>query len=385
MKILSVLTYYRPHTSGLTIYAEHLGKALAKLGHEVTILTSQYDKSLPLEEVSEGVRIVRVPVAFRISKGVIMPSFGITASKLVAQHDVIHLHLPQFDAAGLAVRGWLFKKPTVVTYHCDLLMPPGFISKLANQAILMMNAITGIFSDKVVAYTQDYADHSHFLKRYKDKVVVIPPPVDLPATSPDDVAAFRQRFNPENKSPVIGMATRFAAEKGIEVLLNAMPALLARHPDLLVLYSGKVEGIIGEEAYLARLMPQIEKYKASGNWRFVGNLSLREIAAFYQTLDVLTVPSLNSTESFGLVQIEAMQNAVPCVTSNLPGVRYPVRTHGMGKIFEIGSAAGLTEAMLEVLENHDVYQTPRVDVKEPYKPENVAQRYLQLFESLQKA
>ena len=51
MKILSVLTYYRPHTSGLTIFAERHAKALARRGHEVTVLTSQYDKDTPLEEM----------------------------------------------------------------------------------------------------------------------------------------------------------------------------------------------------------------------------------------------------------------------------------------------------------------------------------------------
>ena len=62
MRILTVLTYYRPHTSGLTIYAERLAKALAKRGHQVTVLTSQFDKSTPLEEEQDGVRIRRVPV-----------------------------------------------------------------------------------------------------------------------------------------------------------------------------------------------------------------------------------------------------------------------------------------------------------------------------------
>ncbi|MGZ6347894.1 MAG: glycosyltransferase, partial [Anaerolineales bacterium] len=70
MRILTVLTYYRPHTSGLTIYAERLARAFAKKGHQVTVMTTQYDKSLPLEEMMDGVRVVRVPVALRISKGV---------------------------------------------------------------------------------------------------------------------------------------------------------------------------------------------------------------------------------------------------------------------------------------------------------------------------
>ena len=105
MKILIVLTYYRPHTSGLTIYAERLAKALVNRGHTVTVLTSQFEKSLQEREILDGVNIVRVPILFRVSKGVIMPKFGYLATKLVMEHDVIMLHLPQFDAAGVAFKG----------------------------------------------------------------------------------------------------------------------------------------------------------------------------------------------------------------------------------------------------------------------------------------
>ena len=81
MRILTVLTYYRPHTSGLTIYAERLARAFAKRGHQVTVMTTQYDKSLPLEEMMDGVRVIRIPVAMRISKGVIAPTFGLVATR----------------------------------------------------------------------------------------------------------------------------------------------------------------------------------------------------------------------------------------------------------------------------------------------------------------
>ena len=47
MKILTVLTYYRPHTSGLTIYAERLARAFVQRGHQVTVMTTQYDPALP--------------------------------------------------------------------------------------------------------------------------------------------------------------------------------------------------------------------------------------------------------------------------------------------------------------------------------------------------
>ena len=107
MKILQVLTYYRPHISGLTIYVERLSKALAQHGHEVTVMTSQYDRDLARLEIKDGVTIRRVPVAFRVSKGVIMPTFGPLAWRMVGWADVVHHNLrrpaasrPTFDRDG---------------------------------------------------------------------------------------------------------------------------------------------------------------------------------------------------------------------------------------------------------------------------------------------
>ena len=226
MKILEVLTYYRPHMSGLTIYVERLSRALAKMGHEVTVLTSQYEDNLPREEMIEGVRVVRVPVAFRVSKGVIMPTFGWQASKYAWQADVIHLHLPQFDAPGLALRGRLFGKPVVLTYHCDLQLPQGGFNRLVDGVVATMNRLAGIFSNVVVTYTRDYGENSPFLSSYIGKKLhIIPPPVEL-ADCPLDVATtFRAKHALDGRK-VIGIAGRLATEKGIEILLHALPSSL---------------------------------------------------------------------------------------------------------------------------------------------------------------
>ena len=112
MKILIELTYYRPHTSGLTIYAERLAKALVQRGHEVTVLTSQYEKELPREEWMDGVHVVRVPVLFRISKGVIMPTLGWVTWRMVKQHDVIHLHRKSMLPASPCAVGFLENLPS---------------------------------------------------------------------------------------------------------------------------------------------------------------------------------------------------------------------------------------------------------------------------------
>jgi len=381
MKILIVLTYYRPHISGLTIYAERLAKAFARKGHQVTILTSQFKKEFPREEVVEGVRIIRAPVLFRLSKGVIMPTFGWLASKLAAQTDVIQLHLPQFDAAGISLRGRLLKKPTVITYHCDLLLPPGLLNRFANLSVEFMNWLTAIFTHQIVTYTRDYAENSHYLKAKMEKVMIIPPPVELPILRPEEVGAFSNHYNPRKQHPVIGMAARFATEKGVEVLLDALPGVLERYPNTLVQFVGPYQNIIGEEEYFERLSKRIKAYEEKDNWQFLGSLNPEQMAAFFPNLDLLVLPSLNSTEAFGLVQIEAMMNGIPCVASELPGVRQPVLRHGMGRIFPIGDSKGLTDAILEVLSHKENYETNKTPFT-IYEPELVATEYEALFEKI---
>ena len=384
MKILTVLTYYRPHTSGLTIYAERLARAFAKRGHEVTVMTTQYDKSLPREEIMDGVRVVRVPVAFRLSKGVIAPTFGWVATRLVWQHDVVQMHLPQFDAPGVAFRGRLLGKPAVLTYHCDLQLPASLFNRFVNAVVQFQNKLAGMLADHIVTYTQDYADNSPYLSRYTSKLTPILPPVELPDPAPGAVQAFADENSVDKRRPVIGMAARFASEKGVEVLLDAMPVILEKYPKAQVLFAGQYKDVMGELAYAKRLMSRIRQYEADGHWKFLGVLNPQEMAAFYPNLDVITVPSLNSTEAFGLVQIEAMINGVPSVPSALPGVRQPVLMHGMGRVSEISNPASLAGAILEVLDDAGKFKGDPSDVARQYDPDTVAAEYEKLFERLMK-
>ena len=382
MKILTVLTYYRPHTSGLTIYAERLAHAFVKRGHQVTVMTTQYDPSLPREEMMDGVKVIRVPVLARVSKGVLAPTFGLVATKLAWEHDVVQMHLPQFDAPGVAFRARLFGKPAVLTYHCDIQLPQGVFNRLVNAVVNFQNHMAGILSNHIVTYTQDYADHSPYLSHYASKLTPILPPVELPDPLPGAVSAFASTHLTQERRPVIGMAARFASEKGVEVLLDAMPAILKKYPKAQVLFAGTYQYVMGEQAYSDRLMPRIHEYEVNGNWKFLGNLDPVQMAAYYPNLDVITVPSLNSTEAFGLVQIEAMMNGVPSVPSALPGVRQPVKMHGMGAVSEIGNSESLATAILEVLDHKEKYRGDLSAIKAAYNPDTVAQEYEKLFEKL---
>jgi glycosyltransferase involved in cell wall biosynthesis len=380
VNVLLVLTYYHPHVSGLTIYVQRLATALAGRGHQVTVLTSRYDPALPAEEAIDGVRVVRAPVWFRVSKGVIMPAYPLLAWRLIRQNDVVSVHLPQFEASLLGLLGRLAGRPVVLTYHCDLQLPRGWFNRLVDRIVFVSNYLAGQLAQAAVAYTEDFAEHSHFLSRFLDKVYVIPPPVIMPAPDPAAGEAFRVDHDLEGR-PVVGMAARLATEKGVEVLIEAMPSLLATFPRLKVLFAGQYEDVMGEEAYYQRLMPLIERL-GQEHWEFLGVLTQGQMPAFFAACDVLVVPSLNSTESFGLVQVEAMLCGTPSIASNLPGVRQPPRMTGMGEVVPIGDADALTESITRVIQRLDEYHRPRSLIEDFFSLDKTVSGYEVLFSKL---
>ena len=133
---------------------------------------------------------MRVPVVLRVSKGVLAPTFGFVATRLVRTHDVVHLHLPQFDAPGVALRARLMRKPVVLTYHCDLRLPSGALNRVIDRVVKVQNNLAALLADHLVTYTQDYADHSTYLTRYGSRLTPILPPVAVEAAPPERVAAF---------------------------------------------------------------------------------------------------------------------------------------------------------------------------------------------------
>ena len=379
MKVLIVLTYYRPYVSGLSICAELVARALCARGHEVTVLTSRYNDKLSPEETIDGVRVIRVPVLFRISKGVIMPAFVYRAARLAKDTDIVHLFLPQFDAPFAAIMAKFFRKPVTITYACDIQLPAGFVNRAVNFVVNAMNHCTALFSDHIVTHTQDYADASPFLKKYRGKISFILPPVQCALATSAERELFRRKYQLQNCYPVIGMAARMAAEKGVEVLVEALPRILSRHPSARVLYAGQYRELYGEEKYVEKLMPMIKPYEEKGVWNFLGLLPDDQLSAFFRSIDVFVVPSLNSTEAYGMVQIEAMMNGVPVVISDLPGVRQPVLMTGRGKIIPVGDSPALAESICALAS-----ETGRSDAVHPYAaklhdPDYIAAQYESMF------
>ena len=379
MRILTTLYYYRPHYSGLTVYTERLARRLVARGHQVTILTSRYDPSLPRLERLDGLAIHRLTVGLKLSKGVIMPSMPYWATRLAASHDIVHLHVPQLDAAPMALTARLLGKPAVLTYHCDLRLPASPVNWLANHTSRLADRISAAAANIVVTNTRDYAESSPLLRRFLHKLVVISPPVEVEPVEQALVAEMRARLDVRPGQRLIGMAARLATEKGAEVLALAMSRVLERFPAARVLYVGQYQDVLGEEEYGRRLQPLLQSL--GDHWKFLGVLPSDEMAAFYRLCEVTVLPSLNSTESFGMVQVESMLCGTPVVASDLPGVREPTAVTGMGLVVPPAEPAALAEGIIRILDQPEAYRgNPRAAAR--YEPEHVAEAYETLFQSL---
>jgi glycosyltransferase involved in cell wall biosynthesis len=376
MKILVGLDYYLPNFSGLTLYAAALAEGLAARGHQVSVLTHRHRPELPAESEERGVRVLRAPVTARFGKALVSPPLLARALAEVPRSDVLHLHAPLVPAVPLASLAATARVPVVVTFHCDLQPPPS----LGQAAVEVVARASQDFAldraSRIVTNTEDYARNTGPLSDRIEKVTWILPPVDepsAPTSPPEDV---RKRFG-IGRGPVVFFLGRFAAEKGIPTLIEAFREVRRRRPDATLVLGG-TKDVAGET-----VLRDIEPVLADPSSRVIatGTVSADVRSDLFGIADVLVLPSVNATESFGLVQVEGMLAGVPAVASDLPGVREPVRMTGMGEIARPGDAADLAKKILAVLDDPGRYRRHAAEVRALFSREKTLCAYEDVYRS----
>ena len=374
MRILIILTYYAPHRTGLTIHVQRVAEALVQRGHQVTVLTSRYHPSLPRDETINGVRVVRLWAMMRVSRTMVMPSFPLAAWRLIGQHDVVNIHTPLPEASLVAwLARWRGRRPLVVTHHGDAVLPAGWHNRLIEWAVFAVYRAAARYASAVIGYSWDYAENSAYLRPFLPKVTVIYPPIVAAPPDPAGVAALRRQYGLEGKT-VIGYAGRFVEEKRPDLLIQAIPYLLGRFPELRIVFAGEYQ--IRYENFYQRCAPLREQY--GDRLIFLGLVrDAQQMSDFYALCDVLALPS--GTECFGMVQAEAMLCGTPVVVSDTPGAREVVRVTGMGEIFPRGDIPALAAALERVLSNRSAYVKPPEEIAATFSLERTVDGYEALF------
>lgn len=373
LKILICLLYYLPHRTGMQLYIQRVAEELVRRGHKVTVLCAQHKSELPYDETINGVRIVRLRVRIPISRGMLMPAYPHAAYKLMREHDVVSLHTPMLETALLSVIGGLTGRKLIPTHHGDLILPSGAVNRLISTVMFEFYRYMAMRAPAVIAYTQDYADNSYYLKPVRDKVRVIYPPITMPEPDPSRAAQLRAEWAPDG-GPLIGYAGRFVQEKRPDLLIQSLEVILQRYPNARIVFAGQYD--IPYENTWALYKPIIDQY--SDHLIFLGlKDDMQFMADFFAAIDLLALTS--DSECFALVQVEAMLCGVPVVMTDTPGGRVPVRETGMGLIVPRGDSQAIGRAIVEVLDAPERFIRPREEIEAIFSFQETVDRYEATF------
>jgi len=325
------LTYYEPYVSGLTTAARLIAEGMSQRGWRVAVVASQHDRSLPRREVIAGVDVYRCPVVGVITRAQITPTYASTAARLAARSSVFHLHLPMAEAAMVSRR--VRSTPIVSTLHIDLYLPPGRLNRIAVAASDITSRAAIRRSVAVVTNSDDQAHASKFWPLLQEREFR---PIPAPCL---DRRGGKPRYR-ESTGLHVGFLGRIVEDKGITHLVRAFRRIddpLAR-----LLIGGNYLTVAGG-SNLDEVRAEIA---GDGRIRLLGELRGDEIADFYASIDVFTLPSV--AESFGIVQAEAMMCGIPSVTTDLPGGRYPVLATKFGTLVPPRDPEALRAAILRL-------------------------------------
>ncbi|MBO3083835.1 glycosyltransferase family 4 protein [Cellulomonas fengjieae] len=363
--VLVALNYYAPYVSGVTEAARVTAEGLVARGYRVLVIAGHHDPSTPRIERIGGVDVLRTPVVARIGKGIVSPSFVPTVLRWARKAKLVHLHLPMLEAGAIAlgVRG----VPLVTTYQCDVTLPAGLFNSFQTWALDRSHRIALRRSDVVAVTSEDYARASRLAGAMAGRTQALPAPAV-------DRSGGQPRFR-DGDGLHVGFLGRIVEEKGLEYLVRGFREL---GPDARLLIGGDFAKVAGGSV-VDRVREAIGD---DPRIRLMGFVADEALPDFYASLDVFALPSVNSLEAFGLVQVEAMMQGIPVVASDLPGVRMPVRDTGFGRIVPPRDAPAIAEALREISDAGLDPVAGAAQARARYLDSVVVEQHAELFDRL---
>lgn len=326
-----------------------LCRALAGLGHQLTVYTNGMDRSDRIE-LQDGIRVCRYGSWISYGSENFTPT--ILYRPNIDDADIINIHsgisMAFFSGARHARKK---NKPLVVTWHGDSVRAPemnrytGLIPGSAAffyryQAMMVLR-----LAQQIISVSRDYIEKSQFLPLFRDKIAVIPNGVQLEqfAQVPDREEC-KKLLGLEGKSVILFLGSLYPI-KGPDLLLSALPRLIDDHRELLAVFAGG--GDVEQYRQMADGLGIID------NTRFTGYISEQK-ALYYRAADVFVLPS--RSECFPLVVLEAMASGVPIVASDTGGVREIVKDGWNGLLTPVEEIDQLSVTIKRLLTDQDLSQ-----------------------------
>jgi len=376
VRIVQVSPFFFPHAGGVESHVRSLAREFAAEGHEVTVVTSRFDRKLAAEERLEGYRIVRTRTLGVYFRTPIDWGTGSTVRDLDA--DVVHLHYPPPLTSYYATRALRHRRiPVCLTYHCDLFLdgPLGRVMAGLYQQVFVPGILNRV--DRVIVHTKSYGSTSAMLRGRE--LAVIPSVVDLERFRPGiDAHTLRTDLGLEDKR-ILVFTGRLVPHKGVDVILEALTLL----PKDVVLV------VIGAGPRLPSLVGHARRLDLRDRVRFCPRVSDEDLPRYLALANVFVFPSQNRLEGFGLAVAEAMAAGLPVVTADMPGVREVIEPGREGLLAEPLIANDLAKKVETLLDDPRLARAMgaagRQRAEERYGLPTVARQLLRLYEDLHAA
>ncbi|HEY3375011.1 MAG TPA: glycosyltransferase [Candidatus Aquicultor sp.] len=349
MKVLQVNKLYYPHIGGVEnvvrMYATGLQDSI-----DVEVLVAN-EAPKAVTEYIDGIKVTKVASLGRLRSTPMAPGF--IGQLKASGSDIYHLHFPNptGEIAFLIARP---KGKLVVTYHSDII----------RQKVLLKfyNPFLERFldrADRIITSSPNLIASSPYLRKVKEKCTVIPfsVPTDWLKLTPK-IQARADELRKEHGSKIALFLGRLIYYKGVECLVRAWKDI-----DGKLIIAG--DGELGPELRkLARELGITDKIA------FVGTLSSEELAAYYHACDVFVLPSVESSEAYGLVQLEAHACGKPVVSTNLPtGVPFVNKDGVSGLVVPPKDVPALAGAIQKLFEDDALCERLGCQAKQRFETE----------------
>ena len=303
-----------------------LAKGLVQDGHEVTLLAPHHRLDTPDEEWVDGIHVVRYRGAGKAFEFV--REGRAACARLWAQgaYDIVHTHfayaalgpLQVVPASVVRVRsfygpwdeeGWVEDTALLRQHRAGpawkrlLLAARSRVVRVLRHRI-EADSLRG--SQAIIVLSEQSRGEVSAFGKVRAPIVKIPGGVDLVRFAPaqDPLAVRRQLGLPQDRRILLSVR-RLTPRMGLENFIEAMPAVLAQYPDMLLLIGGK-----GPEH--ASLAAQIARLGLQNSISLLGFISHGHLPLYYQAADAFVLPTV-ALEGFGLVTVESLACGTPVI------------------------------------------------------------------------
>lgn len=316
MNILLVVQFFSPKDGGSVLSTYELAKQLNRKGHEVNILTTDYQIDQDFVQSLEGVKVLQFHCIANIGNFLLSPSINEYLNINLHTFDIIHMNNFRTYQNIMVHK---YAKKYGIPY---ILQPRGTvptISKSKQKKIFDMFFGYDIIKDasKIIASSKIESDQywDVFSEIKYEKIIHIPNGIDLELyNNLPKKGEFKRKYSININNKIILFLSRIHERKGADTLVEVFSKLKNEFVNIKLVVAGPDEG------FLNKLKILVKKLNIENDILFPGPLYGRDKLEAYVDADVFILPSKNRYESFGNVVLEALACGTPIIVTNNCGV-----------------------------------------------------------------